>query len=140
MITANELRIGNLVTYKGDIFNIWSIGNNSTPNKESYYVCLDSQRSDKHLKGISIQDISPISLTEEWLLKFGFNESASGNYHEIKLTNRSSLFKIIDDDFITMEIGGDMPDETELKHIKYVHQLQNLFFALSGKELEVVNG
>jgi len=56
------------------------------------------------------KDIEPIPLTEEWLCKLGFD-----NNH-----------------WATKWILEDMPIPTG---IKYVHQLQNLYFALTGKEL-----
>lgn len=82
--------------------------------------CFESKVKDEFLE--------PIPLTEEWLLKFGF--------------------KIRDGEWwIDNEIFGVTFDENhEPLHIwdgsftdspcKYVHQLQNLYFALTGTELQ----
>ena len=73
-----------------------------------------------------------IPLTEEWLLKFGFKESKTffgrnsfekDGYHLIK---NGKYFEFL-------VIGSSVI----LAKIKYVHQLQNLYFALTGKELEI---
>jgi hypothetical protein len=73
------------------------------------------------------EQIKPIQLTEEWLIKFGFEWKNHGlrldifcirqeiNGYVIYLSNESHNFKI---------------------DIKHVHQLQNLYFELTGSELE----
>lgn len=74
--------------------------------------------------GITSLPNKPIPLTEEWLLKFGFNKFKGNN---------TDCFL---DDFETscnMELF--FWKGTQIKNIKYVHQLQNLYFALTGEEL-----
>lgn len=65
----------------------------------------------------------PILLTEEWLLKFGFEYK-----EETECYHYSNL--IINKLFIMMDIDIRV-------YIKYVHQLQNLYFALTGEELKL---
>jgi hypothetical protein len=75
---------------------------------------------------LEVNSWEPIPLTEEWLLKFGF-ETNDVRYWQISSfrlhINRYGewIFKV----------------ETFEKEIKYVHQLQNLYFALTGEELEI---
>ena len=64
--------------------------------------------------------IEPIQLTEEWLLKFGFRKVYKTCYQYKDF--------ILDDRFIMMDIDITI-------QLKYVHQLQNLYFALTGEEL-----
>ena len=69
----------------------------------------------------------PIPLTEEWLLKFGFRRFPWG------LVVDDLLFK--DDlkcSYLTLQVGNGFEVT-----INYVHQLQNLFFSLTGRELTV---
>ena len=108
----NELRIGNWVNCE----------------------CLDFeneciQLENIHPKGTivdgypySIKELKPIPLTEEWLLKFGFDKI---DFQFIK--NGIKLFPIRD-----LYYRGNFPIKSD---IKYVHQLQNLYFALTGEEL-----
>ena len=65
----------------------------------------------------------PILLTEEWLLKFGFKKVAENDF----ILGKYSLYYLLYYD------GYRVSEITP----KYVHQLQNLYFALTGKELVV---
>jgi hypothetical protein len=66
--------------------------------------------------------IKPIPLTEEWLLKFGFDGWDLGKYTLIR-TNGNF--------FITGHKGPIA------QNIFFVHQLQNLYFALTNEELTI---
>lgn len=71
--------------------------------------------------------IEPIPLTEEWFVRFGFNKA---NEYYKKQCNDFVLGIRIEDFF--------MPYISHTKLI-HVHQLQNLYFALTGEELEIKN-
>lgn len=90
----------------------------------------------------------PIPLTEDWLLKFGFekivfNSDETGYGAEYHLTINDDIFMSYADDFSVALFSSkeDSYDEFGVvpvhKATKYVHQLQNLYFALIGKELTV---
>ena len=64
--------------------------------------------------------IQPILLTMDWLNKFGFNGTDIGNY-TIELSNGN---------FFMIDCLGPIAT-----NIYYVHELQNLYYALTGKEL-----
>ena len=66
----------------------------------------------------------PITLNAEWLEKFGFKKN---NMYWIDDTNIG----------FTFHKNGNI-EWNQPKHIKYVHELQNLYFALTGKELAKV--
>jgi len=117
---ANELRIGNLVDgqpFTFDIQEIESLGVGSAFFKNG---------------GLEYRNINPIPLTEEWLLKFGFENRNGFNRYE-----RGFIGVILDDNSCV-----DMHDTynevwSVLCLIKSVHQLQNLYFALTGEELTI---
>lgn len=78
---------------------------------------------------------NPIPLTEEWLKRVGFD--ASG-FKQQEFLNWG--FKVKKDpnspsNWITFQ--GFMNQFYELTSIQYVHQLQNLYFALTGEELTI---
>jgi len=77
------------------------------------------------IKGVkwSVKAIKPIPLTEEWLTKFGFKKD-DGFFNK-------------DGVWLTPDFGLD--GINPFKPIKYVHQLQNLFFAITGEELTLEN-
>jgi hypothetical protein len=76
----------------------------------------------------------PIPLTEEWLVKFGF----------IKIDNRlESIYRLGILEYATscktidIEVPYNDGIATHTTDIKYVHQLQNLYFALTNEELTI---
>jgi hypothetical protein len=112
---ANELRIGNFVSIDGVL-------------KPIKVFIIDTTETSVNTK------YKPIPLTEEWLLKFGFVYNIDSYYkrHTESETNfdwdiETGLY-IIDDNGLVLK---------DISHIEYVHQLQNLYFALTGEELEV---
>jgi hypothetical protein len=116
---ANELRLNNYVY-----------------DNESQDV-IQIERGE-HIEYISLYD--PIPLTEEWLLKFGF-EICGYNQLSWRHTEHIKNFELdginwADADypeyqFLIYNIGND------IFRIHYVHQLQNLYFALTGEELKL---
>lgn len=71
-------------------------------------------------------DLTPIPLTEEWLVEFGYIKS--GN---LRFTAKGIIDLYAYKNNVTCSVN-----DVEIR-LKYVHQLQNLFFALTGTELEV---
>ena len=121
---AQDLRIGNLVEYKiTDEFD----------ERKEWWEVSEIDADDIHwLSKVDTNDddFRAIPLTEEWLLKFGFE-----NYCQHFLKRGS----------IEFYIWGSLSDNTKfaikaldtLIEIKYVHQLQNIYFSLEGEELKI---
>ena len=76
----------------------------------------------------------PIPITEEWLLKFGFKKRK--NRHLFHWENKIVISEYKDEfeNFFYPKTGYDIRFSNE---IKYVHQLQNLYFALTGTHLKL---
>lgn len=156
-ISAQELRLGNIV----DTVNH---GNGKrSPNKTPYIVeaigssivelChIDCDRDKYHrflVKAIS--DIEPIPLTEEWLLKFGFEKGKHAWFSKKYFTDCDEYAEVmkIDYNISSKRLAiYDAIEETDMvnilshpiytgKKVLYIHQLQNLFFALTGEELTI---
>jgi hypothetical protein len=119
---ATELRIGNYV-YK---YYPSGIEIEAVNEINSYFV-----------NGIGISAIEPIPLTEEWLLKFGFEDNQirnNGLYLRVEFHLETIIFWAgIEDEDLTIE------SEIPLAYIHHVHQLQNLYHALTGEELTIKN-
>lgn len=141
MIQANELRIGNYVQVAGHI-----------------YVCDSIQKDGGIFSPIKLMNPSdyidmpynptPIPLTEEILLKSGFEKHG-------KVVSYLSLNTGLSDGYDDVEALLNWSDFTEknegellfvfegkgrwinISHIKHLHQLQNLYFALTGEELTI---
>jgi hypothetical protein len=124
---ANEMRIGNVVnivnTTRDFLGRVW------------YSDALISHEDIYDIARGNDYQYNPIPLTEEWLLKFGFKYD----------TDNDKLCKSLHIDILSFRASeGHMCLESQgyrtlYKHIKYVHQLQNLYFALTGEELEILN-
>jgi hypothetical protein len=127
-LKAKDLRIGNLVgkyikdcdTYYYAICTVDLINLDSFVSFDE----LDNYKNSEYVK------YDPIPLTEEWFLDFGFEEEEdyfvyvlSYDFGEIKIYRQGGYFFI----------EGVIKQE-----VKYVHQLQNLYHALTGNELEII--
>jgi hypothetical protein len=119
---ANELRIGNYVLDTDDDSLMVVSRLESTEytqwNSGDFYNITCKCPNDNYYEGL----FKPIPLTEEWLLKFGFKKNDEGRYDkrmELILENKVYHFK---QGWTNVEL-------------KYVHQLQNLYFAITGEEL-----
>ena len=79
----------------------------------------------------NIDNFTPIPLTEEWLLKFGFVFDSYGEYCKGAYS--------LDNEYTDKGVYNFViHKETCLDiEIKYLHQLQNLYFALTNEELTI---
>ena len=117
IMQANELRIGNL------IYKRLKSGNGRTINGE-----VGCQDIVKIFEDIGSFIYEPILLTEEWLLKFGFRVFPWG---WVKKSKRGFGIRLNIKTY-SYEIDGNPAVKLE-----YVHQIQNLYFILTGEELEL---
>ena len=126
---ANELRIGNFLQSDTNIIKIVGV-----VKKDIYYY-----HNKKNLYVLELNNFKPIPLTEEWLLRLGFDISSSSGYN-IKNNGIEIDIWFNDDGLIndiqisSTNISGAYPN---IKHFQYVHQLQNLYFALTNEELQI---
>ena len=106
----NELRVGNIV-------------HNGVVREQEIY---DSSYIEL------AQFYEPIPLTEEWLLRLGFHKISFRNNH-----NRYDMDNLRYNDGIIQLKHRKI--SFSLASCKYVHQLQNLYFALKGTELTLTD-
>lgn len=116
---ATELRIGNYVYYKCNIEKCFALRNSG----------VDFYRG-KTKNGITTQGyiydaIQPIPLTEEILLKCGYATCSFRDNHFV--IKGHTIWKC--NDLFICDKNGIV--------LKYLHQLQNLYHALTGEELTV---
>lgn len=124
---AQELRIGNLVK-QGEIVDL-----NREHDGESIIRIVNEDMCPFY---ISINKLKPIPLTKEWLLKFRFKKSVEDFYY-IKTGRKNMTLEICLSEQRTILFNKRLNEYIELKNIEYVHQLQNLYFALTGKEIGI---
>jgi len=114
-LSSNELRIGNYIYF----------------DKVPCQIHLSDFDNCDEIMNQMDEDYQPIPLSEQWLKDFGFeyNDYQEWIKPDIKIETVDYPFHFDYDDprfkqmYCTVEI-------------EYVHQLQNLYFALTGKELK----
>jgi hypothetical protein len=113
---ANELRLGNFINdFEGKLCTVSGTTNGWIWSKGAYEPIPDNS-------------YSPIPLTEEWLLKFGFMSNPYQDRYE-----KGPLYIECDKTRGYLILWIDM--STHSIDVEYVHQLQNLYFSLTGEEL-----
>lgn len=127
---ANELRIENYVFALGEIRQVLGISNRLRPDC-GYYEFEDISIP---IKGIHLE---PIPLTEEWLLKFGFEYS--DHYGNYKIKPKNSFYNSVKHHNNQWFYNNDESDAAcyGVTTVNYVHELQNLYFAIYGEELTI---
>lgn len=142
-VSVSELRIGNFLKFGNNICKVYEI------NNLNFYI--RNEKEDESLKS-SLQDIEPITITEEWLLKFGFKKSSHKWFVkeyftdcEITLEKMIVCYNIKSKRLAIYDSVDDLVDDVvaypvyTAKITEHVHKLQNLYFALTSSELQIVN-
>jgi hypothetical protein len=130
MIAANELRIGNWIIRK-------SSGNHQQVREIlTTRVLLDNEpplNPRKHMT-VSLLSIDPIHLSPEILEKCGGIKQPDNNGTDLYWFKKDFGIRLLNyTDPIVHILGYDRRHQ----NIKYIHQLQNLYFAIVGEELQV---
>ena len=112
---ANELRIGNWYTYADYDGIVYRTIKEIKFNEFGFLGDYD---------GVNFEICKPIPLTEEWLLKFGFEKHNKEYWYK-------DIFVGLDDNSFNLKEGIGV----YLTDVLYVHSLQNIYFALTGEEL-----
>ena len=133
MIQVSELRVGNWVNMLHGNVQIEKFvdrGVHATDGNGSIFKHLD-----------------PIQITPEILKKAGFDECADGNEYRIGLPLGNGTDLVIEtleqdsgpyDVLISDTTADEVPKHfSYVKAVRYLHQLQNLYFAIAGTELEI---
>lgn len=131
---ATDLRIGNIIEEK-DYSDQWRQTTVYTLDEERVNMTYDADGCREFVQ------TRPIPISEEWLLKFGFWEKykSSCNRWYKRAQHLNAGCEIIDpEDEETEKLTGKFyyNNSDGQIDILYVHQLQNLYFALTGEELK----
>lgn len=124
MIQPQELRIGNYVMcYSEHVSTVTTLWESKIVTTKDF-SCLS----------VSSDEVSGIELTEEWLVKLGFEYYKPLNHHRITIgdvwysVNQKGYFSFVN-------LAGDETATMPNTKVNSVHHLQNLFYSISGQEL-----
>ncbi|AZA54675.1 hypothetical protein [Chryseobacterium sp. G0201] len=126
-----DLKIKNLVEYRNQIFTITEIFQD---NEKDYFVKIEN---DIHSFSVPADSITPIQITEEWLEKFGFSRTYSSE-QRIRYERPETFIKY-DIDLNSRKIVEGLKIYGNSIKCKYIHEFQNIFSCLFGKEPAPVN-
>jgi len=115
---AKELRIGNWVNLKYPI---------SEENRKVVVGLISSGI----INTVKDEHYEPIPLTEEWLLRFGFIYNTPLEEFVLPVSDIGFSVEVFDS---SIEVSIE---NVVIQNINSVHQLQNLYLALTGEELTI---
>ena len=127
-----ELRLGNSILHCDTIVYVSKLS-----QYDKFHLGVNYKAKEYEA---NLHDCKGINLTEEWLLKFGFEKDDSGvevndpDYCEWY----QKTFPIIGELCQSSDKTYLFDTETDTLRIEYVHQLENLYFALTGNELLII--
>jgi hypothetical protein len=122
-LKASDLRVGNWVNYQGKPIIIKEIYCHDEALTELPGYCINHTTIDAY---------NPILLTDEILYHTGFDLFYNNPRLECFYVNTSSYYP-----FNIVESSDHRFYYNDNLEIKYLHQLQNLYHALTGQELEI---
>lgn len=125
MIDVRELRIGNLI-----LKHVINLNDLDKSDDQIFTVNARELYDGENYK--QNWNAKPIPITTEWLERMGFEKNLTPHYIE---------WKFINDIFYSYMVGTELrwfsKTLPNIDKITYVHQLQNLYFTLTGIELEI---
>ncbi len=122
MIQIKELRIGNYISAMGK----------SITQVEGFDI-YDNMILSSSFAERTYDYFEPIPLSKEWLLKFGAEEER-GVWRIPKMKGYFDLLNLKGDIFFEYNVH-----QVQMCKLKNVHQLQNLYFTLTGEDLCVTS-
>ena len=144
MIKYTELRCGNKVHISGKEYPNERLV--ATVGEIHYFgstlECDFGEGEGEEDCDIDHEDLIPIPLSEEWLIRAGFEKEKRDRFFSLYLSDKDENefgrqridYWFGEDDFSAAELCRSGVCFKRVK-IKFVHQLQNLYFALTGEEL-----
>ncbi len=122
-----ELRLHNLIQYGEEIVPITGLDLDHKNNGSLVQIKKGTSKIP-----VDSEELKPILLTTEWLSKLGFEESYRSDFRiRYDLPN----FGKYDFDLSKEKILEGFLYFGNYIHCQYLHQLQNLYFVLTGREL-----
>lgn len=142
-----DLRIRNYVQKDGVVCQVLQINGVLHSDYEAFATVRLNNYGNTFDDNIFIAMLESIPITNEWLLKFGFVQEKNSNDFIITLRPEDTSLNLGENDdetgfYVLLcqkdEDGFTGHDTIQMFHdLKYVHELQNLYYTLTRKELEI---
>ena len=112
---SNEVRVGNFILFSG---------------VQTRVIPADFATQCRGINSSEMPNFNPIELTEEWLIKAGLEKTK--DYY---ISTKTEMYKGFRFNLRVLANEYTFCYEGFFKKIEFVHQLQNLYFELTGSEL-----
>lgn len=124
-MTAQELRIGNYIeSYETGIIKVYGLNEEIIQFEENESILY-----------LDTKSFNPIPLTEEWIYNFGLRERyCKGEWSWANCKQGKGVWGSYTESYFN-KYGEGLSYSGSYPNILYVHQLQNLYFALTREEL-----
>ena len=139
---AKDLRIGNYVRLNDCVCVVNSLHEYGTARLTPIDPSINWKCESFNLK--QTPNLNPIPLTKDWLVRFGFKHNIDKWFQINYFTDCKELVEemgilinLISNRCAILDINTDEQSAMTANRIYYVHQLQNLYFALTGNELQI---
>lgn len=119
MVNEKEIRIGNIFQFKGK----WS----ANYQTNEVFKWDDMDWYSLGASTMFIEDVHPVSLSEAFLSRFKY---LGNDYYQVADNSKVQYFD--SNWFVLVDFQGL---EVCVKKIKYIHQLQNIVYDLTGEEI-----
>jgi hypothetical protein len=155
MITASELRTGNLIFWNPKLSNpnttlatvqveVSAILKDKIgyifPGIEYRAEPFEDDLLQKEIRYKSLEELEPVMLTPEILEMCGFKKADNYFSGNMFFKNEYKSFLGININIVDYQVSLSFTDDQRVNlpySYKFLHQLQNLYFALTGEEFEI---
>lgn len=133
-MTTNDLMLGNLIVYKDQVREVVSI-NQEQLKLRSLYESFD--RVDNTSDVVNVEECLGIPLNEDWLQALGLIADPENHVYE-------EVWYNFPDERFSIKLNTSAPHKVELEYViilkmvRFVHELQNLYFIITGEALKVI--
>jgi hypothetical protein len=140
MITPKELRIGNYLNWDADHGCAGTLIVERVTEYDYLAVGLAKCQPTSEIEYEF--EVEGIEITPEWLQDFGFIPDQRVGYNPFRwpqMNGNSSYFLSMNGagQWVFSIWQDDIKQNITIRILEYVHDLQNLFFALTGEELKI---
>lgn len=121
-MNTQELRIGNIINTPHGIKKVTGV-------IDDRVYCTEFQ--------FLIQELGPVIITEDWLFKFNLERDRENGISIYDLSRTDYWIQKEDEIFWIYHVNMNGYLGHKLTSVDYVHEFQNLYYCLSGEELEI---
>jgi hypothetical protein len=142
MINARELSPTNLVLYNNNIQSVLSVHSHKSKKYPEGFISFIPD-GEQYANDADLRNVEPIPLTPKILEQCGFEKSGANstqsayslNYYLYVVKEVDSSYSLVRAEYINNYFVYS--EGLISKNIQYLHQLQNLYFSLTGEEIEI---